>query len=441
MAYKRRLKFDKRIRFKKKMDIMYILLLVVLASIGTGYAYIKSDLNINGTANVTAANWDVHFENLNVTAGSVTASTPADITDDTTVEFAATLEEPNDYYEFTVDVVNGGSMDAMINNLSISPALTTAQAEYLEYTVTYSDGIALENKQELKQGTSETIKVRFSYIENYDKTNYPTEDQSFTIEFSVNYTQADGTEMPVAHPVSFADDDWLTIVAAIQLGNTSNYNVGDTKEVDMGTFGTHTLRIANKSTPEECFDTEFSETACGFVLEFADIITTHRMNPYTDGTTDGDGNKGGWPASEMRTYVNSDIYNALPEELRNGIINTTVVSGHGNTVGETNFTSTDKLYLLSTHEVWEDDDGNYDTAYNNTRQLDYYSSQNVTASSFSGAIKQRNGSNYHWWMRSAASYGNDEFYIVSSGGIWGANISGTTIGVSPAFRIGVGDMT
>ncbi len=249
MAYKRRLRFDKRIRFKKKMDIMYILLLIVLASIGTGYAYIKSDLNINGTANVTAANWDVHFENLNVTAGSVAASTPADITDDTTVEFAATLEEPNDYYEFTVDVVNGGSMDAMINNLSISPTLTTAQKKYLEYNVTYSDGMPLENKQELKQGITETLKVRFSYIENEDKTDYPIEDQSFTIEFSVNYTQADGTEIPVSHPVSFANDSWSTIVAAVQSGNTSNYNVGDTKTINMGTFGTHTLRIANKSTP------------------------------------------------------------------------------------------------------------------------------------------------------------------------------------------------
>ncbi|MBQ6497719.1 MAG: hypothetical protein IJI58_03285 [Bacilli bacterium] len=193
MAYKRRLKFDKRLRFKKKMDIMYLLVFVLLSSIGTGYAYIRSNLNINGTANVTAANWDVHFENLNVTTGSVTATTPADITDDTTVEFAATLEEPNDFYEFTVDVVNEGTMDAMIDSFSISPTLTTAQKKYLEYTIAYSDGVPLASKQELKANGSETIRVRFNYIENSDKTNYPTEDQTFTINFNVNYTQADVT--------------------------------------------------------------------------------------------------------------------------------------------------------------------------------------------------------------------------------------------------------
>ena len=144
----------------------------------------------------------------------------------------------------------------------------------------------------------------------------------------------------------------------------------------------------------------------------------------------------------MRTYVNSDIYNALPSELRSAIINTTVVSGHGSE-DSANFTSTDKLYLLSTHEVWEDVDGDtsagidyYDTAYNNTRQLDYYSSQNVTTSNYSGAIKQYNGSNSYWWLRSARSYYNDRFFTVNTYGRWNTYTSNIANGVSQAFRIG-----
>ena len=204
----------------------------------------------------------------------------------------------------------------------------------------------------------------------------------------------------------------------------------------MGTLGTHTLRIANKSTPEECGAEGFSQTACGFVLEFADIITTHVINSTNT-------NVGGWPASEMRTYVNSDIYNALPSELKLGIINTTVVSGHGKNAGETNFTSTDKIYLLATHEIYEDVDGNtskgidyYDTAYNNTRQLDYYSSQNITTRSYSGAIKQRNGSNDWWWLRSVRSINSNYFHDVTGVGYCDHNTSTRTDGVSPAFRIG-----
>ena len=145
----------------------------------------------------------------------------------------------------------------------------------------------------------------------------------------------------------------------------------------------------------------------------------------------------------MRTYVNNDIYNALPVVIKNAIIDTTVVSGHGSTTGETNFTSTDKLYLLSTHEVYEDVDGNtsggpdyYDTAYNNTRQLDYYKGLNVTTSNYSSAIKKNGTSNYYWWLRSASSIGTYGFNLVSYDGTWNQNNSDNTYGVSPAFRIG-----
>ena len=107
-----------------------------------------------------------------------------------------------------------------------------------------------------------------------------------------------------------------------------------------------------------------------------------------------------------------------------------------------NFTSIDKLYLLSTHEVWEDTDGNtnsgidrHDAAYNQTRQLDYYKNAGVTTSNYSGAIKQNNGSNSKWWLRSANAINYNSFYIVIEYG-WSRYDSSVITGVSPAFRIG-----
>ena len=235
-------------------------------------------------------------------------------------------------------------------------------------------------------------------------------------------------------PKSFSTDSWDTILEALQDGDTSAYNVGDTKEIDMGTYGTHTLRIANKSTPAACNEAGFSQTACGFVLEFADIITTHNMN--STGT-----NAGGWPASEMREFISTDIYNALPSELKSAIIDTTVVSSHGLTSGGTNFTSTDKLYLLSAHEVWEDGSSNQvsskDTAWNRnkTRQLDYYAGLGVTTSNYSEAIKKNGSSASFWWLRSAFSIYSGDFLSVSNSGDWSCNNANGSIGVSPAFRL------
>ena len=241
-------------------------------------------------------------------------------------------------------------------------------------------------------------------------------------------------------PTQFGQDSWTTIIANIKAGNTSKYKVGDTKTINMGSYGTHTLRVANTSTPSECSTSGFSQTACGFVLEFADIITERNMNPEGkyNGTQYNYGyNVGGWPNTSMRTFVNNDIYNSLPSDLKNGIIDTTVVSSHGSK-DSSNFTSTNKLYLLAPKEIYSDFPGsrtNYDTAKDLTRQLDYYKNEGVTTSNYSKAIKMYDSTANWWWLRSADSSSDYGFYFIGSGGDWTASNASNVIGVSPAFRI------
>ena len=249
--------------------------------------------------------------------------------------------------------------------------------------------------------------------------------------YFVGNIDVDGEFVPKVNPVSFSTDSWETIATAVREGNISKYNVGDTKTIDVGTYGTHTLRIANTSTPSECSTTGFSQTACGFVLEFADIITTHKMN---DTAT----NVGGWPATTMRTFVNNDIYNAIPSELKNAIVDTTVVSGYGSKDTE-NFISTDKLYLLSTAEVWAQGSSNtieYDTARDVTRQLDYYKNLGTSTSNYSGAIKKDKAGYDWWWLRAAISTSTYNFLNVRNNGDWNSSNANDTNGVAPAFRLG-----
>ena len=232
------------------------------------------------------------------------------------------------------------------------------------------------------------------------------------------------TTKPITY--SFSSDSWTTIANNVKAGNGNKYKVGDTKQVTIG-GQSYTLRVANNTTPTECNDSNFSQTACGFVVEFANIVESRQMN----GTNT---NIGGWPASEMRSYANGDFYNKLPEELRKVIIDTKVVSGHGSTSGETNFTSTDKIYLLSGKEVWNFN--SFDTAYNQTRQLDYYVNLGVTTSNFSGAAKMNNGSNSSWWLRVAYSNSDTIFLDVVGGGSDSSTSAGINKGFAPAFRIG-----
>ena len=257
--------------------------------------------------------------------------------------------------------------------------------------------------------------------------------------FFVGNIDVEGEFIPVIpEPNNFSTDTWETIATAVRNNNINKYNVGDTKEIDMGTYGTHTLRIANTSTPSECSTTGFSQSACGFVLEFTDIIATHNMNPagkYNGTQYDYGWNVDGWPASSMYTFVNNDIYSSLPNELKDVIIDTTIVSGHGSENSE-NFTSTDKLYLLAPKEIYTNWLNSWDSTKDLTRTLDYYINVGVTTSSYSGAIKKNGTSAIYWWLRGIDSNSARSFVSVAHTGYYYNLNAYYERGVSPAFRIG-----
>lgn len=257
----------------------------------------------------------------------------------------------------------------------------------------------------------------------------------------------------------FAIDSWETIAKNVKNGNIGNYPVGAEKDVEID-GKSYTVRVANNTKPEECTREDFSQTACGFVVEFADIVEYRDMNPAGEykGTTYPDGwNVDGWPATAMRTYANGDFFNKLPSDLQSVIIDTKVISGHGpddvNPNREDgNWESTDKIYLLSTHEVWEEDTSadidNYnkisilDTAYNDTRQLDYYKLKGVTTNNYANAVKGNynyDENTYYigaWWLRAAYSTASSGFNMVDMGGQTNGTDSFQSIGFAPAFRIG-----
>ena len=250
----------------------------------------------------------------------------------------------------------------------------------------------------------------------------------------------------VAAESYFAIDTWDEINENICNGNTSIYEVGDQKELTIDGFGTYKVRISNMSTPTTCtYDSllylDNSRTACGFVIEFVDIITTYMMKSSQTATAR-------WDTSAMKTYLNSTIYNALPQELKDNIINTSVAFNVNPDLGDTNdpgflsvARSTDKLYLLSPKEIYGTNEVINDDSNKYTGQLDYYQSNSVTTSSnVSKTIKYYNGSTNAYWLRSAAyMLSNYSFWSVQTDGTINTNsfpYSNAYKGVSPAFRIG-----
>ena len=185
--------FFRKLGINRKKPFLFGLLILLCLGVSVGYAFLTTTLNINGAVNVASSRWDVHFENIEVKDGSVTATTAPTITDDTSISFAATLENPGDFYEFTVDVVNDGTYDAMIDSMDFTPNLTAEQKEYFDYQVTYKGGAVISEKELLAKGTSKTYKVFVQYKKNEDDSKYPGEDVDFHFSADFNFVQADST--------------------------------------------------------------------------------------------------------------------------------------------------------------------------------------------------------------------------------------------------------
>ena len=237
----------------------------------------------------------------------------------------------------------------------------------------------------------------------------------------------------------FSTDSWATIVSNLA-SNSNHYSstIGCKKEVEMdmdddGVNESYTVRLANTSTPTVCNTTGYSQTSCGTVIEFYDIVDARKMN--NQGT-----NVGGWKATVLAAWLNGEFYNKLPDDLKTVIIPTyPIVSGSGARLESPDITASDttlnKIYLLSTREVGineqYDNKKNIDT---DTRTLDIYSNTSTLVS-----VQQKmkiDGTKQRWWLRTADSHSNGNFYGVGLNGGFIIHVAFATNGVAPAFRIG-----
>ncbi|MBR2828002.1 MAG: hypothetical protein IKE70_02065 [Bacilli bacterium] len=198
------------LREKDRRGKMVIAVLLLIAVIGVGYAALGANLKINGVANIPSASWDVHFKtgSIAVTSGSVTGTnvtTAATITNATQVDYSVKLALPGDFYEFTVTAENTGTIDAMIDSVVSKRGdvvITTGTLpSYIDYSVTYADGVAIAPKHMLAKNTEETYKVRIAYKTDIESSELPGATETLNLNFQINYVQADDTATSVPHPV------------------------------------------------------------------------------------------------------------------------------------------------------------------------------------------------------------------------------------------------
>jgi hypothetical protein len=190
----------KKIRRKVNKPLLYFVFFV-FASVTVGYAALSTTLSITGKGTLSKNSWDIHFENLVIVdnGASVVTTAPTIDSTKTKVSFNITLSKPGDAYEFTVDAVNKGTIDAMLSGFSAT-SLTAYQQKYLTYTVTYGDGATISTKDYLKKGTSETIRVKVRFKEDLTSADLPSSAETLNLTATFVYVQADSTAKERAKP-------------------------------------------------------------------------------------------------------------------------------------------------------------------------------------------------------------------------------------------------
>ena len=222
----------KRINFnikdRKILTLGLCLVVVCVFTLTIAYAALNAVLTISGNAQVSSADWDVHLANPKVTNGSVTTTVPT-LATGKSLTFSTTLNMPGDFYEFTVDVVNSGSIDAMIEKVIKTPELTVEQAKFLKYEVSYANGESVANKQAIAAGVTMPIKVRVEYRNDLVASNLPTGQVQLTLGLVLDYIQSDGTGTTVKDngvQVVSANGDINAIGTVVTIGDQQFYTIG-----------------------------------------------------------------------------------------------------------------------------------------------------------------------------------------------------------------------
>ena len=189
-----------RTKYNRKRIRTIILIIVLLLCMSLGFSYITDTIDEKGILYVKSNTWDVHWDNIVVSPGSVKGDQvpiEAHILDDSTkAEYSIVLKNPGEYYEFRVDSINKGSINAMVEEIDTKFYEEDGKTEkelpnYLEYEFTHLDGRKVIKNELLKTDHIQGFKIKIKFKEDINEEDLPTKDETIIVRQSLVYVQAD----------------------------------------------------------------------------------------------------------------------------------------------------------------------------------------------------------------------------------------------------------
>lgn len=181
---------------KQKNTQMFVIAILAVAvlTMSVGFAVFTQTLDINGNVTVASSKWSIAFDTSSYVESDGSVAVSNKTLDGTSMTYNVTLTKPGDFYEFTVNVKNTGTFDANLTGISMS-ALTTEQAKYLTYEITYNGTKYTANATGLSVALAKTegvatVKVRVQYIQPENSADLPSTPVTVPLTASLTYSQA-----------------------------------------------------------------------------------------------------------------------------------------------------------------------------------------------------------------------------------------------------------
>ena len=168
----------------KKKNIIIVLLIL---SISIGFAILSSNLSIGSSLTIADASFDVHFDNVEKVAYTAENDTYTYSENNTILNFEIPLDKPGEYADYKIYVVNAGTIDAVLDTFTVT--IPSEVQNYLNYSLTYYNGINPTSGDLLRKGTNIPLKLHVEY--KYDVDNFiPLETSSVTVSMSYKQPQS-----------------------------------------------------------------------------------------------------------------------------------------------------------------------------------------------------------------------------------------------------------
>ena len=198
-------------------------LLVAVLGLTVAFASLSQTLTINGSAAVNAASWDIHFEKTSgketEVKGAATFTEPT--LNGTKIEnFSTTLTKPGDSVTYYFDIVNNGTVDAVVSsydfplaikecasnnnaysyciNLDFNSDNIINSTDYMTYLTMFTSGLRYADTDEgvtqgdtINAGETKHMKLFFEYKDT--ATELPKNNLTLTSKnpITITYEQKD----------------------------------------------------------------------------------------------------------------------------------------------------------------------------------------------------------------------------------------------------------